>query len=61
MAIVAAVRALIEAGPDARIDYVQICHRETLREQSRVDADSVLLLAVSVGRTRLIDNGFLLA
>jgi len=60
VAIVAAVRALIEAGPDARIDYVQICHRETLREQSRVDADSVLLLAVSVGRTRLIDNGFLL-
>ncbi len=60
VAIVAAVRALIEAGPDARIDYVQICHRETLHEQSRVDADSVLLLAVTVGRTRLIDNGFLL-
>ena len=59
-AIVAAVSALIEAGPDARIDYVRICHRETLRVQACVDADSVLLLAAFVGKTRLIDNGPLL-
>jgi len=58
--ILAAVCSLIEAGPDVRIDYVQICHRESLREQSRVDADSVLLLAAYVGRTRLIDNAILL-
>ncbi len=59
-AILAAVRALVAAGPDARIDYVQICHRETLREQQLITADSVLLLAVFVGKTRLIDNGPLL-
>lgn len=54
------VRALIEAQPEARVDYLQICHRATLRDQERVDADSVLLMAVFVGTTRLIDNGSLL-
>lgn len=60
-AILAAARNLIEAQADARIDYLQICHQATLREQARVDGDSVLLLAVFVGKTRLIDNGFLLS
>jgi pantoate--beta-alanine ligase len=60
-AILATLRVLIEAEPDARIDYLQICHRDTLRDQERVDSDSVLLMAVFVGKTRLIDNGFLLS
>lgn len=55
------VRALILTQPEARIDYLQICHQATLRDQERVDADSVLLMAVFVGSTRLIDNGFLLS
>ena len=59
-AILAALRPLIEAEPAARIDYLQICHQQTLRDQERVDNDSVLLMAVYVGRTRLLDNGFLL-
>jgi len=54
------LRAMIEKQPDARIDYLEICHRQTLDQQQQVDADSVLLLAVFVGTTRLIDNGFLL-
>jgi pantoate--beta-alanine ligase len=58
--ILATVRALIEVQPEARIDYLQICHRGTLQEQARVDGDSVLLLAVFIGQTRLIDNGMLL-
>jgi len=58
--VLAALRRLIEGQPDARIDYLQICHQATLRDQERIDADSVLLLAVHVGKTRLIDNGFLL-
>ncbi len=58
--ILAALRGMIAGEPDARIDYLQLCHQATLREQERVDADSVLLLAVFVGKTRLIDNGFLL-
>lgn len=58
--ILDALQSLIEAQPDARVDYLQICHQSTLREQARVDGDSVLLLAVFVGKTRLIDNSFLL-
>jgi pantoate--beta-alanine ligase len=54
------LRTLIEAQPDARIDYLRICHQATLCEQTQIDADSVLLLAVAVGKTRLIDNGTLL-
>lgn len=58
--ILAALRALIEKQKEVRIDYLQICHQLSLQEQARVDGDSVLLLAVFVGKTRLIDNGFLL-
>lgn len=50
----------ISAQPDARVDYVKICHQGSLLDQTVVDADSVLLLAVYIGNTRLIDNGFLL-
>jgi pantoate--beta-alanine ligase len=58
--ILAALQAMIEEQSAARIDYLKICHQATLREQELVDGDSVLLLAVFVGKTRLIDNSFLL-
>jgi pantoate--beta-alanine ligase len=58
--ILAALQSMIEEQNDARSDYLQICHQLTLQEQDRVDSDSVLLMAVFVGKTRLIDNGFLL-
>ena len=58
--VLAILHAMIDAQPDTRIDYLRICHQATLREQERIDADSVLLMAVSIGKTRLIDNGFLL-
>jgi pantoate--beta-alanine ligase len=60
-AILSTLRDMIAAQPAARIDYLQICHQLTLQQQARVDADSVLLLAVFIGKTRLIDNGFLLS
>ncbi|MDO9081174.1 MAG: pantoate--beta-alanine ligase [Desulfuromonadales bacterium] len=58
--IVATLRALIATQPAARIDYLQICHQDTLQEQVAINRDSVLLLAVLIGKTRLIDNSFLL-
>lgn len=58
--ILAALRSMIEEQNDARIDYLQICHQSTLQEQALVDSDSVLLMAVFFGKTRLIDNSFLL-
>ena len=60
-AIIEQLKAMIEQHPETRIDYIQICHQVTLADQDEVDPDSVLLLAVFVGKTRLIDNGFLLA
>lgn len=59
-AILEVIQSLITGMPDARIDYLQICHQGTLQEQTRIDNDSVLLLAVFIGKTRLIDNSFLL-
>ncbi|BCA79681.1 pantoate--beta-alanine ligase [Desulfuromonas sp. AOP6] len=58
--VIAELRQLIAAMPEARIDYIQICHQQTLQQQAKIDHDSVLLLAVFIGQTRLIDNGFLL-
>jgi pantoate--beta-alanine ligase len=58
--ILAVLRSMIEEQSAARIDYLKICDQTTLQDQDRVDGDSVLLLAVFVGKTRLIDNGFLL-
>ena len=59
-AILTELRTMIEVHPEAKIDYLQICHQLSLQEQTEINADSVLLLAVFVGETRLIDNGFIL-
>ncbi|MBI2883821.1 MAG: pantoate--beta-alanine ligase [Candidatus Methylomirabilis oxyfera] len=54
--IVDAVRAMIEGEPLARIDYVALCHPETLQPLDRIDGPTLLALAVRFGETRLIDN-----
>lgn len=55
------LRISMESNPLAKIDYLKICHQDSLQEQTQVDENSVLLLAVFIGRTRLIDNAFLLS
>ncbi|NLC69911.1 MAG: pantoate--beta-alanine ligase [Desulfuromonadaceae bacterium] len=57
--ILQAVADRIRREEAVRIEYVQICHQDTLQDMEWVTADSVLLLAVQVGRTRLIDNHIL--
>lgn len=52
--------ARLTAEPDLVMDYVKICNANTLEEVDVVDQESVMLLAVKVGKTRLIDNGSLL-
>ncbi|MDZ4183640.1 MAG: pantoate--beta-alanine ligase [Desulfuromonadales bacterium] len=59
-AVLEVLQSLITGMPATRIDYLQICHQDTLQEQASIDSDSVLLLAVFIGKTRLIDNSFLL-
>jgi pantoate--beta-alanine ligase len=54
--IVAVAREVINEAPLARIDYVEVVDSERLKPVETVGANSVLLLAVFFGKTRLIDN-----
>ena len=58
--ILESARQRLTSEPDLKIDYVKICHAQTLEEVDFVDHESVMLLAVSIGKTRLIDNSLLL-
>jgi pantoate--beta-alanine ligase len=51
---------LVESEPLARIDYAEIVSADDLALLAEVSADALLVLAVFVGSTRLIDNAFLL-
>jgi pantoate--beta-alanine ligase len=53
------VREVLAEGDDVRIDYVQLCDPQTLREVTRVTGPTLLALAVHVGVARLIDNRIL--
>jgi pantoate--beta-alanine ligase len=50
------MRAILSREPDLRIDYAEVRDAETLAEITEVRAPAVCLLAVRIGRTRLIDN-----
>ncbi len=54
--LIEAIGERIAREPDARIDYIQICQNRTLADQQTAGPDSVVLLAVKIGNTRLIDN-----
>jgi len=54
--ILAAMREIIEASPLVRIDYLALANPESLREMRRIESEAVVLVAVRIGRTRLIDN-----
>jgi len=45
--------------PSARIDYIEFVDRKTFERVKTVDRDALLLLAIFIGKTRLIDNTFL--
>ncbi|MEP7070773.1 MAG: pantoate--beta-alanine ligase [Verrucomicrobiota bacterium] len=49
-------REMIQSRPNARIDYLSIVDGQTLQPLDSMREDSVLALAVWIGRTRLIDN-----
>lgn len=46
----------IAAEPRAALEYVSVADGETLEEQTRAVAGTLISLAARVGRTRLIDN-----
>jgi pantoate--beta-alanine ligase len=52
----AAMRAVIEATPLTRLDYVSVAHPDTLVELDVIEDRALLSLAVFVDEVRLIDN-----
>ncbi|MCK4388022.1 MAG: pantoate--beta-alanine ligase [Dehalococcoidia bacterium] len=48
--------ALIKKQPLANIDYVSVADATTLDELDTVNSPALVLLAVKIGKTRLIDN-----
>jgi pantoate--beta-alanine ligase len=53
------LREQIEKQPLARIDYARICNDLSLEDSKQIDKSAVLLLAVYIGKTRLLENGYL--
>jgi pantoate--beta-alanine ligase len=51
-----AMRAVLDAEPLARTDYVSVADPLSFAELSRVDGAALFSMAVFVGRARLIDN-----
>ncbi|MBI3756139.1 MAG: pantoate--beta-alanine ligase, partial [Deltaproteobacteria bacterium] len=50
------VRNIVESEPLAVIDYIQICNINTLEGLEKITEKALLALAVTIGKTRLIDN-----
>ncbi|WP_297967736.1 pantoate--beta-alanine ligase, partial [uncultured Anaerovibrio sp.] len=46
----------INSEPMAVIDYVEIYSFPALEEIDKVDGESIMAIAVKIGKTRLIDN-----
>ncbi len=55
----ARLKRLIEAEPDAKLDYIEFFNSETLVPVSTVRFRTHMALAVFIGTTRLIDNASL--
>ncbi|MFO7883443.1 MAG: pantoate--beta-alanine ligase [Desulfobacteraceae bacterium] len=51
-----AVKAYITGFPGTTIDYISLCHPETLEDAVSTAPPILVALAVNVGETRLIDN-----
>lgn len=54
--IISSIRELILSHPFTNIDYVNICDPLTMEDKEKISGESLLALAVKIGKTRLIDN-----
>ena len=54
--LTATLRDCITKEPLARIDYVAVCDPDTLQEVEQISGNVLVVLAVYIGKTRLIDN-----
>ena len=56
--LISNMREVIRSQPGADIEYITICHPETLADLEAVEARTLIALAVRVDSVRLIDNLF---
>lgn len=54
--IINEIYRLIDREPGAKIDYVAICHPETMEDLESIESQVLIALAVKIGPARLIDN-----
>ncbi len=47
---------ILKAEPSVEVEYVEFRHKDTLENVDHVSDDTLLALAVRIGKTRLIDN-----
>ena len=57
--IKSAIEKLILSHPFTEVDYISICHPDTLEDLGIIEGETLVTLAVKVGNTRLIDNGLI--
>jgi pantoate--beta-alanine ligase len=58
--VVEAARAILEAEPLLRVDYVELVDTETMQPVATAEGEMLLAVAAFSGRTRLIDNTVIL-
>lgn len=54
--VAAATRSMIEEKPSAKVDYIAIVDQKELRPLDPIAGETLVAVAVYIGKTRLIDN-----
>ena len=54
--IIDIIRESLETEPMARIDYVEVVDFENIQRTPRIEGETLVAIAVYIGKTRLIDN-----
>jgi pantoate--beta-alanine ligase len=54
--IISEMRKIIKQKPSAKIDYVSMVDTETLEDKNEIKGETLIAVAVWIGKTRLIDN-----
>ncbi len=54
--IIKAMEEMIKTIPAARIDYISVVDTKELKNMKTISGEALIALAISIGKTRLIDN-----
>ena len=54
--VISIIRESLESEPLARIDYVEVVDFENIQRTAKIEGETLVAIAVYIGKTRLIDN-----